>query len=69
MKKLILISLFLTACKSTDKEAFNIYQPNQLFLEAGKEISTKEGKYSPQTDEIWHSAKTVENLERKLSQF
>ena len=68
MKYLILTTLLLTSCQSKKIDT-KIYQPNQLFLEAGKEISTKEGKYSPQTDEIWFSAKKVEDLERRLSQF
>ena len=68
MKYLLLTTLLLVSCQSK-KADLRIYQPNQLFLEAGKEISTKEGKYSPQTDEIWFSAQTVENLERKLSNF
>jgi hypothetical protein len=46
-----------------------LYQPNQLFLEAGKEIHTRYGNYSPQFDEIWFSARKVEEMEKKLSQF
>lgn len=68
MKTLVLTTILLVGCQSK-KADLTLYQPNQLFLEAGKEISTKEGKYSPQTDEIWHSAKTVENLERIISRL
>lgn len=66
MKRLLLTTLLLTSCQSQkiDKQ---IYQPEQLFLEAGKEIHTKEGRYSPQTDEIWFSARKVEELEKIIS--
>lgn len=68
MKILLLTTLLLVSCQSKKIDA-TLYQPNQLFLKAGQEISTKEGKYLPQTDEIWFSAKTVESLERIISRL
>lgn len=29
-------------------------------------IQTKEGKYTPQFDEVWHSEKRYREIERKL---
>lgn len=68
MKILLLTTLLFVSCKSKMIDA-TLYQPNQLFLEAGKEIHTRYGNYSPQFDEIWFSARKVEEMEKKLSQF
>jgi hypothetical protein len=34
-------------------------------LEEGKQIETKEGFYTPQTEEVWHSDKRFRELERR----
>lgn len=44
----------------------NIYQPPILVLPAGQTIQTKEGKYTPQTEETWHSDKRYRELEREI---
>lgn len=67
MKNLLLTTLLLTSCQS--KTDLTLYQPDQLFLQAGAKIPTKNGTHVPQFDEIWFSAKKVEDLEAKLSQF
>jgi hypothetical protein len=43
----------------------NIYQPSILALKAGTRVETKEGIYTPQTDEVWHSDKRYRELERQ----
>lgn len=62
-------SSMLTGCKSVslaDKAGLTIYQPRALFLQAGEPIQTKEGIYTPQVDEIWHSAAAYQSLETQL---
>jgi hypothetical protein len=44
----------------------NIYQPSILSLEKGKPVQTKDGIYTPETDEVWHSDKRFRLLEREL---
>jgi len=44
----------------------NIYQPSTLTLSPGTTIKTKEGVYTPQLEEIWHSDKRYRDLERSL---
>jgi len=48
------------------EKQLNIYQPIILSLEKGKPIVTKEGIYTPQTDEVWHSDARYRKLEREL---
>ena len=69
-KSLIVFSLFLASCASKQSPTdivgkLNIYQPSVIVLEEGKQIETKFGFYSPQTDEIWHSDKRFRELERR----
>jgi hypothetical protein len=59
----------LTSCEigSFKKEPiYNIYQPSILSLEKGKSIITKDGIYTPQTDEVWHSDARFKKLENQL---
>ena len=51
---------------STKKETLNIYQPSILSLEKNKPVTTKDGIYTPSTDEIWHSDKRFRLLEREI---
>jgi outer membrane biogenesis lipoprotein LolB len=69
MKTLLLISaaLLLGGCAHKQKLDLKLYQPDQIILEAGKTIVTKEGSYTPQFDETFHSSKTVERLETIIS--
>lgn len=65
--------IFFISCSSPQKTAkdfgsLNLYQPPIIILEGGKEVITKEGKYTPQTDETWHSDYRYRELERKLYQ-
>jgi hypothetical protein len=64
----VMLSL-LTGCGSVSSKnarILNVYQPSVLGLEAGVPIQAKEGIYTPQTDETWHSDKRFRELERKL---
>jgi hypothetical protein len=59
----------LTSCDQNlwkKKGELNIYQPSILSLEKGKSIQTKDGIYTPETDEVWHSDKRFRILERGL---
>lgn len=68
---LLLCSLLLAGCaaKPVPVEAtvstLNIYQPSILSLEAGTRVETREGVYTSQTDEVWHSDKRYRELERQ----
>lgn len=69
----IIAAIILSSCSSPQKTAkdfgsLNLYQPPIIILEGGKEVITKEGKYTPQTDETWHSDYRYRELERKLYQ-
>jgi|LakMenE01Jun11ns_1017448.scaffolds.fasta_scaffold9055735_2 hypothetical protein len=70
MKKyLVIYSLFLCSCASKAPQnqivgKLNIYQPSIIVLEKGKQIETKEGFYTPQSEEVWHSDKRFRELER-----
>lgn len=68
-----IVLLIASSCVSPQKAAkdfgpLNLYQPPIIILEGGKEVVTKEGKYTPQTDETWHSDYRYRALERKLYQ-
>ena len=70
--KYLLISLLLTSCAQKESSALlRIRQPKVLILLPNTEIKTVEGIYisNPTEKEIWHSAETVERLEKQLSQF
>lgn len=62
----LLTLLLLVSCQ-TKQVNKQIYQPDQIILEAGKTIQTKEGSYTPQFDETFHSSNTVERLETIIS--
>ncbi len=59
----------LTSCSqnsSPKSETLNIFQPSTLHLKKGQPVQTKEGIYTPETDETWHSDKRYRELERQL---
>ena len=59
----------LTSCASDSTlnvNSLNIYQPSTLKLEKGTLIQTKEGGYTPQIDEVWHSDSRYRRLEREI---
>lgn len=66
---LILFSVIASSCETTrDVERYptlNIYQPPTLILPKGTKIQTKEGIYTSQTEEVWHSDKRYRELERE----
>jgi len=64
--KILLPLIFLVSCQSKQVDK-TIYQPDQIILEAGVIIPTKDGKYTPQFDETFFSKKTVERLETIIS--
>tara|TARA_R100001163_G_C4956832_1_gene122297 strand:+ start:13 stop:261 length:249 start_codon:yes stop_codon:yes gene_type:complete len=64
-----ILMIGLTSCatsSSTKSGTLNIYQPSTLNLAAGTPIQSKEGVYTPQTDEVWHSDARFRKLERQL---
>ena len=59
----------LTSCVSDSTLSvnnLNIYQPSTLSLMKNKAIETKDGIYTPQTDEVWHSDARYRRLEREI---
>ena len=61
--------LFAAGCVTTGSSDFtdvNLYQPPTLTLSQGTVIQTKEGIYTAQLEEIWHSDKRYREIERKL---
>ena len=67
---LLLATIFaLTGCNSfsSQNEALQrqLYQPPILHLKAGVPIQTAEGVYTPQVDEVWHSAARFNEVERQ----
>jgi hypothetical protein len=44
-----------------------VYQPPILPLEKGTKVQTKEGLYTAQDEEVWHSDRRYRELERKLT--
>lgn len=62
--------VILSSCETTREvenyPTLNIYQPPILVLPAGKSIQTKEGIYTPQKEETWHSDKRFRELEREI---
>ena len=66
---LIVGILLAVGCATDDAGDFttlNLHQPSILSLEKGKPINTKDGVYTPQKDEVWHSDKRYRDIERKL---
>jgi hypothetical protein len=69
MLAMTLASAVLTSCATASSDAkasLRIYQPRSLRLQAGQEIQTRDGRYSPQVDEIWHSDAAYRELEQGL---
>ena len=65
----MLLSALLTSCateSSAPKASLQLYQPRVLQLKAGEPVQTPAGIYTPQTDEIWHSAQAYDDLEQQL---
>lgn len=65
---MLCLLLVLTGCGSVSsrgKESLQLYQPPVLNLKAGEPIQTKEGRYVPQVDEVWHSDARFRQLERE----
>ena len=61
--------LGLTSCVSNlppSVSDLNIYQPSTLRLTKGEAIQTRDGIYTPQTDEVWHSDARYRRLEREF---
>ena len=59
----------LTSCETvlpTNVSGLNIYQPSTLRLTKGEAVQTRDGIYTPQTDEVWHSDARYRRLEREL---
>lgn len=72
MKKILpALIIILLGCKSQETTTLGrIRQPRVLILAPNTEVKTTEGVYtSGPKPEIWHSAETVERLEKQLSQF
>ena len=66
---IVMTLIGLTSCASDslmNVPDLNIYQPSTLKLEKGSPIQTKNGVYTPQTDEIWHSDARFRRLEREI---
>lgn len=64
-------TLGLTGCASAPSAApassptYPIYQPRTLELTAGLPVQTKNGIYTPQADETWHSPAAYEQVSRE----
>ena len=59
----------LTCCGSASVSKMsnlNIYQPSTLRLKKNNSVSTKDGIYTPQKDEVWHSDARYRELEREV---
>ena len=59
----------LTSCETVlgpNVSGLNIYQPSTLRLIKAESIQTRDGVYTPQTDEVWHSDARYRRLEREL---
>lgn len=66
---LVGITTMLTGCGSVysaRQESLQLFQPRVLLLKAGTTIVTPQGTYTPQVDEIWHSAKAYGEVEQEL---
>ena len=59
----------LTGCataSSAPKASWQLYQPRVLQLSAGQPVHSQAGIYTPQVDEVWHSAAAYQDLETEL---
>jgi len=68
---LLFVTIILTGCfKTTDRSQWLIYQPDMLVLSKDQVIETLDGQYVVQNErEIWHSTKTVNELEERLLRY
>lgn len=71
MSKFLPIVFLISCCaqKPTTTITTRLYQADQIFLEAGKPINTRDGVYIPQNLEIFYSADKLERLEKQLGSF
>jgi virulence-associated protein VapD len=72
VNKYLIVFILLASCvqKQEVSPLSRIYQAKTLILLPNTEVRTKEGVYiSGQNVEIFHSAETVERLEKIISQF
>lgn len=66
------LSLWLTGCvsaspaESASLAESVLYQPPVLRLKAGQTVTTKDGQYRPQKDEVWHSDARFRQLEQEV---
>lgn len=67
-------SLLLTACstvssgsKPSPSPVLILSQPPVLRLQAGQPVQTKDGSYTPATDEVWHSDARFRHAEQQAS--
>lgn len=69
---MLIMPFMLMSCAlrfSQKKESLRIYSPPILNLKAGSTITTKDGEYTPQKDEVWHSDARFKDLENQLIYF
>ncbi len=67
---ILLLSCGLTSCNSASsapKVSLLLSQPPVLRLPAGKPVVTRDGVYTPMTDEIWHSDDRFRRSEQNAS--
>ncbi len=64
----LLTSFVLTGCACASRRTSGSLQgsPRILRLEAGIPVQTKDGLYSPQQDETWHSQAEYLRLEQEV---
>jgi hypothetical protein len=64
----LLTSFVLTGCACASRRTSGSLQgsPRILRLEAGTPVQTKDGLYSPQQDETWHSQSEYLRLEQEV---
>lgn len=65
----VMTLIALTSCGNGSPPSvsnLNIYQPSTLRLKKNSSIQTKDGVYTPQTDEVWHSDARYRKLEREI---
>ncbi len=66
---LLLTSRMLTGCASAsraDVVSRQLYQAPVLRLQAGQPVETRDGTYTPQSDELWHSDARYRQIEAEV---
>lgn len=66
---MMLLSSLPTGCASASsapEASLAIYQPRVLRLAKGRPVPTAAGVYTPQADEVWHSAAAYQAIETQL---